>query len=164
MMKKTAPIIQLTEKTQIDQDGQVMFHEETRTTRLPAEDNFVKLYLGSILHIQNLPIGLNTTLYELLKYMNYNNEIVVNSTIKKRIAEKTGMQVNSITNSISRLKKGKILFSKERGVYTVNPFIFGKGDWKDIHNLRLEIDFDPDATEFKTTITRKEESNKIKQA
>lgn len=34
------------------------------------------------------------------------------------------------------------MFRADIGVYTLNPYLFGKGDWQDISRLRLEINYD----------------------
>ena len=43
---------------------------------------------------------------------------------------------------ISNLVKKKVIQNKGRGVYLLNTFLFGKGDWTSVKKLRMEIEWD----------------------
>lgn len=109
---------------------------------------YIKLYLQDILYLSNLPKNHEKILFELLKRTTYAGEkygmeVVLNASIKKRIAETLGIKnIRSINNALSDLVKGKILFRTDTGLYTLNPHLFGKRDWQDISKLRLTIDYD----------------------
>jgi hypothetical protein len=137
--------------------------ETTKTTqqflKFEQEPSYIKLYLQDIGYLYNLPKHLPTLLFELLKLLDYDNEITINLHKKKKIAEALSVKVEHVTNSISVLTKKNILIRIERGVYTINTFLFGKGSWKDIlkhrESLRLEIIYDEkNGREFKTIITK----------
>lgn len=55
---------------------------------------------------------------------------------------------------ITDLHKQKFLIRKNRGVYILNPYIFGKGNWGDIYNLRKELELDIIFKEGEIEITR----------
>jgi len=134
-------------------------YEETRTTdnitgeeslttsskvfKAESEPNYIKLYLADISYLNHLPKGTDVIIYELLKYINYEHQIIINQHIKKNIAEKLCVGVGHINNSITTLSKNEIIIRIDRGVYEINSYIFGKGSWKDIikhrKGLKLEI-------------------------
>ncbi|MEX5541954.1 replication/maintenance protein RepL, partial [Pseudomonas poae] len=59
--------------------------------------------------------------------------------VKKRISERTGYKPQTIDNYISTLKRLKIIGpTAYKGIYMINPEIFGKGDWKDIYKYRAK--------------------------
>ena len=41
-----------------------------------------------------------------------------------------------LERAITTWVKNRVLIRVARGIYQVNPFIFGRGDWRDIANLR----------------------------
>jgi hypothetical protein len=88
-------------------------------------------------------------------------QIVLNASVKKRIAAELGIQnIRSINNALSDLVKGKILYRVDTGLYNLNPYFFGKGDWQDISRLRLEINYDDiKGRTFKTNVEYKTEPN-----
>ena len=67
--------------------GEVKSEQTYTVLTVGAEPDYIKLYLRDVLHLTNLQPNQSSLLYELLKYLNYENEIILNSTIKKRIAD-----------------------------------------------------------------------------
>ncbi len=113
------------------------------------EPAFIKVYLKNILALANVKGTHSDLLNALVKRATYagsgNNggmEIVINATIKKRIMEEIGVKnVGSVANGLSALVKGKMIYRVGSGVYQLSPFVFGKGDWHNVYNLRVTIDF-----------------------
>lgn len=114
------------------------------------EPNYIKVYLGDIAYLHGLSIPTRDLLDELLKYITYGTqEIVLNAVAKKRIAEVTGMAMQTLNNKLQELLKVGILDRVGTGTFVLNPYLFGKGDWKTINELRnknihLEILYDKD--------------------
>ena len=44
-----------------------------------------------------------------------------------------------LERAITTWVKNRVLIRVARGIYQVNPFIFGRGDWRDIANLRATL-------------------------
>ena len=44
-----------------------------------------------------------------------------------------------LEQAITTWVKNRVLIRVARGIYQVNPFIFGRGDWRDIANLRATL-------------------------
>lgn len=116
------------------------------------EPRHVKLYLDAVCVLKELT-GVNTKfLCELLPYMKYSNDdtnceqlIVLNSYVRKNIAEKLNWKRDTATKRVSKelnsLCKKNLLHKLANNTYMVNPNIFGRGSWKDIRCLR-EATFD----------------------
>ena len=147
------------------QTGEVLEMEQSIGTRTiyKQEPPYIKLYLQDILYLNDVPKSLSNVLYALLNYVTYADQengmcIPLNGFIKKQIREKCGLDnPRSLNNALSKLVKGKILKRIGEGTYQLNPYFFGKGDWKDIANIRTVWDYDAiHGRTFQTQITYKD--------
>ena len=133
-------------KTLNTETGEITETSTSKTFKAEAEPNYIKLYLQDISYLNELPKGTDSIIYELLKYLNYQQEISVNLHMKKKIADSLGVKHQHISNTIVKLAKQEILIKIDRGIYTINSHIFGKGSWKEIikhrKTLKLEIFYD----------------------
>ena len=94
-------------------------------------------------YLKNLSKGEIVVFFGLLQIVNNNNEIILNSGIKKRISENFDIKLESINVLLSQLvKKNMIIKTEEMGVYLLNVFLFGKGKWTDIKKMRMLIEWD----------------------
>lgn len=131
--------------------GEVSIVEKNTVVKLPTEPAYVKLYLDDIQKLYDLPN--NTILYELLKRMNYDGEVVLNSSEKKKIAVKLNIKVQTIDNYLTKLKNTDLFKSVEKGTYIPNPNLFGKGEWTKVldrrrkyDSIKLNVTYKPDGT------------------
>ena len=115
-----------------------------------SEPDFVKLYIDCICNFKGLRKGLSPIFIALLKYMTYadiedeygGQVIAVNSYIKQQIAKSLGYTgIESINKALTDFVKAGLLKRIARGTFQVNPQIVGKGNWKDIKNIRATFDF-----------------------
>ena len=131
--KLSKSVVQITKSNFVDnQTGEITEQYESTIFTPEREPNYVKLYLDHLVTIANLQGWTSKILYELIGSTSYANEgqlVVVNSGLKKIIAEKLNMKTQSVTNAINSLKKENILIQRERGVFVLNPQFFGKGEW-----------------------------------
>lgn len=121
---------------------------------IPKEPDYVKLYLESITKLNDVQRWTDPVLYELLRLMNYRNEIVLNAAIKKRIALEINISTRTIDNALSMLVKKSIIFREDTGLYKGNPFLFGKGEWRDIRELRMTIVFNREGQSISTEVLK----------
>lgn len=122
-----------------DENGNELKKEEFTQVQVPREPDFVKVYLEGVSKIFALSGGENAFLCEILKLVNYDNEVVINKGIKQKIAKKLGFKEQTIDNNIAKLKKSKIIATTEfRGIYMINPEIFGKGAWLNVYKARAK--------------------------
>ena len=164
MNKSKTIFIQEKETVEIDTNsGEIVSSKKTiEKHKKSIEPNFVKLYLDDIALLQNLPRSHSDVLFELLKLMNYRNEIVLNSAIKEEIMEsvKNVNSLQALNNILTALKKKDILFSNRTGIYIANPYLFGKGHFAEVQSIRLIIDYTPTQTVMKAEV-QKGENNSI---
>ena len=136
----------LREDTIIDEQTGEIIKRET-TFEFSKEPAYVKLYfdcLGIYINNEGLTSSLNDLLVEVLKRSTYAEEgqiVYLNKFTNLQISRATGKSVARIKQAIRIWINNNILIRVARGVYQVNPYIFGKGEWKNIANLRATFDF-----------------------
>lgn len=125
--------------------GEITHEVEEKEAMVGNEPNYIKLYLDNITALNGLTKGSSDILFQLLKYMSYDNLIILNPFIKQKIQEELGLKnMQSLNNAISKLTKRDILQNVGRGTYRANPFILGKGKWQDIKKIRLTVEIEKD--------------------
>ena len=130
------------ENTTVDtQTGEVLKREKLRCSS-QKEPGFVKLYfdcLGVYIKNDGLSASLNDMLLEVLHRASYaqDGQIVhLGAYDKEQICKATHKSMRRLEQAITTWVKNRVLIRVARGIYQVNPFIFGRGDWRDIANLR----------------------------
>ena len=110
---------------------------EVLDSREPA---FVKLYLNHICDIHKASSGARNVLYSMVKRMQYDGIVAIRPKILESIANECGMKgktkIQQVRNKISELSSIGYLKKEDHGVYAVNPWYFGRGDWQKILNDR----------------------------
>lgn len=112
--------------------------------------DFVMCFTEGLGLFKNLSKAEILVTFELLKVVNRDNEIMPVPGLKERIAKNMDLSLNSIDVILFRLKKKNILSQprdehgkiKERGIYILNPNIFGKNSWATIKKLRMSMEWD----------------------
>ena len=152
-----------TRQVESDESGIIKKTQTDYTITLSAEPAYVKVYLDTVLYLSDLPKGYNSILWALLGEMSYSSKdnkyggqiIYINALMKKDIAEKLKVSLGRINNALSDLHKGKILERVGTGTYRINPHLFGKGDWKDIEEIRTEVVFNAEGKTIMSEIIKK---------
>lgn len=133
----TKRVVQQTERTTTDHEtGEVKSETTENVYTFPKEPAYIKLYLEDLEKIYGLPNSSSPVLYELLRQMNYDGLINLNSTVKNIICEKVGYKYQTLKNYLNTLVKTDVFRNVGRGVYQPNPHLFGRGDWRDIYKQR----------------------------
>ena len=136
----------LYEEQEIDNETGEVLRRRT-SLQFPKEPAYVKLYfdcLGIVIKNEGLNKSLNDMLLEVLKLGNYADEeqtVTLTAYQKEKICKKTGKSLVRLEQAITTWVKNKVLVRVSRGTYRINPWIFGKGEWRDICNLRANFDF-----------------------
>lgn len=131
----------------ITQEGEVVSSKTVYKTQ--TEPDFVKLYIDCVFTVKGVKKGFNPIFLAFLEYMSYSDInrkyggqiIYVNKAMKTAIATKVGLSIVSVNNAITDFVKKGIFKRVDVGTYQVNPNIVGKGEWKDIKNIRATFDF-----------------------
>ena len=150
-MRDTKKIIKEISTVTVDKEtGEILNSNDYKERKVETEPDFIKIYLDDIAKLSNLPKGCSSVMYHLLRYMTYENVIVLNSFIKKSIATYLETNTQVLDHQIVELTKQGIICRVGRGTYFVNPNLFGKGKWQDIRNMRLTITYDRNGRTFQT--------------
>lgn len=133
------------------EDGEVVTSKVLETTQFDREPPYVKIYLADIGKLNGLNKSEQTLLNELVFNMGYNNIVPSYKPVKQMIAEKIGMPYNTLDKAIKELHKKGILIRKARGLYLMDPDIFGRGSWKDVQKIRMVVEYGADGRKFVNT-------------
>lgn len=141
--------------------GQVLREETSKTYNFNAEPPYIKLYLQDILYLSDLPKTHDKVLLSLLQKATwasaeYGMVVVLSAGMKRMIADKLNLKnVRSINNVLTDFVKADILKRIDTGVYQLNPYLFGRGDWQDIAQLRMEVAYTLEGRTFQSVIDYK---------
>lgn len=146
--------------------GEVTNQEKITHVTIETEPNYVKLYINTLLAFKELPSTMNALLVELLSYMTYANGeadsggqlIIISGYVKQQIAAKLNFKLNTVEHNITRLIKSGILKRLGSSTYQVNPYMFGKGEWKDIKAIQATFNFN--TGEIKAEIEKNGKKNR----
>ena len=111
------------------------------------EPDFIKLYFNAVLEFNKVSCVITPLVTELLKYMSYADDenggqmVYLNTALKKKICKNLDIAEVTYRTNIKKLCDGKIIRKVERDTYQFNPYIFGKGNWNNIKDLRASFDW-----------------------
>lgn len=171
MSSEVKKINQLFEKSIVDgETGEILSQKINTAYTIPKEPDYIKLYIRDILYLQDMPENLTPFLMSLVKRMTYassdwGNCVVLNAAIRKVIQKECGYKARqTVYNNTRKLIQGGILKEIVKDVYQLNPYIFGRGEWKDIEKIRAEVSYSKiEGRTFKANFEY-EEAKKIKLA
>ena len=136
MIKKK--VSHVTETVVLDKEtGEVATMSKTSTYSVEGEPPFIKLYINAVAKLSGLPDGSKSTLFELIKLVDYDGRIILNAGIKRIIAKNIGVKPHTIANTLTQLIKSNIISRIDTGIYLMNPFYFARGKWNDIMKSRI---------------------------
>lgn len=162
MERNNERIVSETTETTIDlATGDIVQEKRSKTVIAAKEPSYIKLYLADVLYLKDMPTGLNSILLALLQRINYKRKVVINSSVKREIAEETNKKFDTVNKAITQFVQGQILIRTDVGMYIFNPHLFGQGDWKDIRELRTTVTYNLKGRTFKTEIERVKEDESI---
>lgn len=134
--------------------GEIKETKNLKERIVAREPDYIKLYIDDLIKLNDLPKSTNDILYNILKRMNYDNEIVLVSHNKAKIAKELGIKLNTIDQNLMKLTNKGILTRVARGVYIANPYIFGRGKWEDIRELRMKVVYNKQGRFITTELDR----------
>lgn len=128
------------------ESGEVVQTKRQEIAQFEKEPPYVKLYLNDIGRLKELNNSEQKLLNELVFNMGYNNVVPSYKPVKEMIANKLGMPYNTLDKCIKELYKKGVLIRKARGLYIMDPELFGKGSWQDVQKIRMVVEYLPDGT------------------
>ncbi|MEC1376501.1 replication/maintenance protein RepL [Heyndrickxia oleronia] len=92
---------------------------------MQEKEQFLKVqhFLEDVLVLHGVSKNMSQLLFELFPYINPEGHIIINSFLKKEIAEKTKMSKGTIDNTLSKLNEVGLLIRLDRGTYELHPVI-----------------------------------------
>jgi hypothetical protein len=121
--------------------GRVAQQTTTQTFYADKEPDYVKLYITDIMKLSNLPKSCNSLLMELLNRATYNNEIVIVKYVRLDICKRLNMAEITFRKAMEQFIEKGILTKKDKQIYIANPFLFARGSWENIRNIRLLVEY-----------------------
>ena len=140
------------EEVMIDNDtGEVKneVKKHTKSVIIGKEPQYIKFYLDHLSRFKGLQLSLSPILSELLKKTTYADSkeenggmiLYLNKPLKEDIAKMCGVSLTRVDHAITEFVKKEYMRRLSLGKYQFNPFLFGKGEWKDIENIRATFDY-----------------------
>lgn len=144
-------------ETEVDHStGEIVTTKSTEVSAFEKEPPYVKIYLEDIGNLNGLNNSEKKVMYEMICSMGYKNIVPAYKPVKQMMADKLGMPYNTLDKSIKEMVKKGILIRKARGLYIMDPSLFGRGSWNDIKNIRMIVDYNPDGTKTINTSLSKQ--------
>lgn len=146
-----------------------------RSYTIGSEPDYVKIYTEGLLYMRDMPSDCMRLLIYLLPYVryaepcdsymfNYSLTVTLDTQLRKELAKQIGCKVASLNNLLTELIDGQILDRTAKSVYRVNPHFIGKGNIKDIAEIRVCYrPPDPGAT-FMSVYNETKKRKKLKKA
>lgn len=149
------------------QTGEIITQTSEEIKTKQKEPDFVKIYLNTIMTFQGIKNISSEFLICLCNYITYANDektqmrVIINKMIKDEMSAKLDIKINMIEKYIRKCVESGILFKTEyRGTYIVNPFLFARGEWKNIKSLQTEFDYANGTWKYTKKFKTKEEIEK----
>lgn len=120
-----------------------------------TEPDYIKVYTDCQLIFNHVNVALSPYIVAFGHYMTFANfenpvfrcTIQTSQIVREAVAESLGVSDRQVKRAIADLVKSEIFIPIEkngkrlRGVYFVNPWVIGKGEWKDIKALRSQFEY-----------------------
>lgn len=141
--------IRVNESTTVDgETGEIVMEKQSQISTYAKEPDYVKTYFSDIGRLHGLAPQMCSVLWELVKMMNYENQIVVSVGVKQIICEVLDIRgrngdlaINVVDVYLSKLCTKNILIRGKKGIYYANPNLFGRGAWQQISEIRMKITY-----------------------
>ncbi|MCF2649687.1 replication/maintenance protein RepL [Niallia circulans] len=92
----------------------------------------VQAFLEDLLVLHGMSKGNARLLFEMIPYVNQDNQMIINAFLKKELAEKTGISKGTIDNALTKLTEVGLFTRLDRGAYQIHPVLL------EVHKLLQE--------------------------
>lgn len=152
-------VVRMERITEVDhKTGEITKENIVQSVVFGSEPPYIKMYLDDLSDILNIPNAQRTVLDLMLPKLDYDGYITLSTRYRKEMASKLNITDQSLRNSIAKLVKAGIIQNTGRGEYMVNPFLFARGEWKNIVEQRQEFTLKITYSESGRTITTEKEA------
>ena len=133
--QKTTEVVDL-------QTGEVVSTTDVKEMYLEREPEYVKIYIKDLIKLNNLPKSTGAVLFALLGQMNYNGQVILVADIKREVSKNLSISLETVNKAIQELHQQEILIKKGRAIYLFNPYLFAKGKWDKVRQIRMTVDYE----------------------
>lgn len=124
----------------LDNDtGDVQGMTTTYVSQAKREPFYVKTYIDGIEKLYSMRPYCWPVLIWMLRRMPYASEdqrFEFGLPMRKKAASELGMSLGRVNHAVTDLVESGAVLRVDRGLYQLNPMIFGRGEWKEIARLR----------------------------
>ena len=144
--KKFITRVETTESYDLSSGEKQTLNVNVSSFLVDKEPEFIKLYIQDIGRLNSINGKANEVLLAFISKMGYNNLIPTYKPIKEMIARDLGISLHTVNAAIKSFKKKGLFIPFARGMYIADPELFARGNWKDIKQLRVIIDYNKDGS------------------
>ena len=150
-----------------NETGEITKERKRITYSVPSEPDFVKVYLKDLLYLFGLPKYSMGVLLWMMQHVTYASDkyglcTALNSALKDDMKDALGIKhQGTIDNILSDLVKKNVIKRLGRGLYRLNPYLFGRGDWRDITDIRMTVEYSLEGKTIESEIKKAEERNEM---
>lgn len=119
------------------------------------EPDYIKIYTDCMLVLNKMDVALSPYIIAFARHMTYANHgnpnfrctVRTDELVRKDVAAYCGVSDARVKQAIKALVDAEVFIpmviegKTKRGIYFVNPWVVGKGEWKDIKQLRGQFEF-----------------------
>jgi len=149
-------IIAETNTVAIDMENGTIEREiREHTGYIGREPDYIKIYTDCMLVFNKLDIALSPFIVAFGRHMTYANAdnpnfrctVRTDELVRKDVAEYCHVSDRRVQQVIKQLIEAEVFIpisingKRKRGIYFVNPWVVGKGEWRDIKQLRGQFEF-----------------------
>ncbi len=120
--------------------------------QLPAEPEYIKLYIGDLGRLCDLTDGQRSILLYIAACTDYQGIAMLPTGQKIRIAKSVNCSIGAVNNAVNFFCKRNILRKEGIGLYELNPDYFARGKWREIRERRKD---------FQTKITYRRDGTRM---
>lgn len=136
-----------------NETGEILEDDIEKRTRIGKEPPFIKIYTDCMLVLNHIDSSLSAPLIAFCHHMTWANDnrivfrhmVRTDEFVRADVAERCGVSDSMVKKWIKKFVETEIFIpitvngKVKRGAYYVNPWVIGKGEWKDIYKLRGEF-------------------------
>lgn len=151
----TKRIVSETNAITYDQStGELVREIRENTGYVGREPDYIKIYTDCMLVFNNIDVALSPFIVAFGRHMtyaggndNFRCTVRTDELVRKDVAEYCGVSDSRVKQAIAALVAAEVFIpiqingKTKRGIYFVNPWVVGKGEWKDIKALRGQFEF-----------------------
>lgn len=138
MVRRVKQVMTVDEAT-----GEVRSMEAVYVSKAKVEPAYVKVYLDGVDRLSQIKPYCWRVLFWMLgrmPYASYEQQIEFGTAARRKAGEELDMSVGRLNHVVSDLVTAGALLRVERGLFQLNPMIFGRGEWKEIAKLRAAVE------------------------